>query len=161
MAGTITTAMAYSFKQEVLEGYHLFLASGGNTFNMCLLKGTVTGTYGTGTTNYSNVTGNSDETSDTSGNSQYTAGGQAMTPNANPSLSSGVAYVSWTTNPSWGPSASISSGGALLYNASSTGGSSGRAVAVFSFGGTQSSTLGTFTVTLPSATYTTALLRLA
>jgi hypothetical protein len=171
MSITVATALTDTWKQEVLQGYHLYLSSGGNTFKMSLLTATASGsgTYGTATTNAgtpgtgSPTTANigTDETTDTSGNAQYTAGGFTMTTNANPTISSHVAYVTWSTNPNWGTAATITSCGAVLYNSSTTGGSAGRVVASFSFGGNQSSTLGTFTVTLPSATSTTALLRLA
>ena len=170
MAITVATYVCDTFKQEVLEGYHVFLAAGGNTFKMALLTAVASGsgTYGQATTNYGTGSGTpsasnmgTDETTDTSGNGQYTAGGFIMTPNAAPTLGTHVAWVTWSTNPNWGASATITTCGCLLYNSTSTGGSAGRAVATFSFGGNQSSTLGTFTVTLPSATYTTALLRLA
>jgi len=142
-------------------GLHVFAAAGGHTFKMALLRAgaSIVGTYGAGSTNYSNVTGNADEATDSSGNAQYTAGGFTMTPNADPGLDTGnhVAYISWSTNPSWGPAASIIASGALLYNTSS----SNKAAAVWSFAGDKTCTLGTFTITLPAAAYNTALLRLA
>jgi hypothetical protein len=170
MAITISTTVCDTFKQEVMQGYHLFLTSGGNTFKMAMVKSISvgTGTYGQATTNYGTGSGSptssnmgTDETSDTSGNSQYTAGGFTMATNANPSLGTHVAWVTWSTNPNWGPAATIVSCGCLLYNSSNTGGSAGRAVASYAFGGDQSCTTGTFTITLPSSAYTTALLRLA
>jgi hypothetical protein len=53
MALTITTAIADSFKKEILMGAHLFKASGGHTFKMLLLKAAASGagTYGYSTTN--------------------------------------------------------------------------------------------------------------
>ena len=169
MALTITTSMADSFKKELMMGSHLFKASGGNTFKMLLLlnasagsgtyntQNTNVGTPGSGTPSTSNV--GTDETSDTSGNNQYTSGGFTMTANADPSLdtTNHVAYVTWSTNPNWGPAASITSRGAVLYN--NTLG--GNIVAVFDFGADKTSTTGTFTVTLPAAAYNTALLRIA
>jgi hypothetical protein len=82
-----------------------------------------------------------------------------MTANADPGLdtTNHVAYVSWSTNPNWGPAASITSRGAVLWN--STLG--GNIAAVFDFGADKTSTTGTFMVTLPVAAYNTALLRLA
>ena len=169
MSLTITTSMADSFKKEILMGTHLFKASGGNTFKMLLLLNAAAGagTYGASNTNVgtpgtgspSNTNVGTDETTDTSGNAQYTSGGFTMATNADPSLDTvnHVAYVTWSTNPNWGPAASITSRGAVLYN--STAG--GNIVAVFDFGADKTSTTGTFTVTLPAAAYNTALLRIA
>lgn len=165
---TVGTYLCDTWKKEILMGLHLFKASGGNTFKLLLLKaaasgsGTYTntltnvGTPGTGTPSLSNV--GTDETTDTSGNAQYTAGGFTMTPNADPALdtTNHVAYIDWTTDPNWGTSATITSRGCVLYN-SSTG---GQPVGCFDFGVDKSSTLGTFTVQLPVAAYTTALVRL-
>lgn len=148
----ITTAMCNSFKTEILEGVHDFTASTGNTFKIALIKATPTGTYGAATTNYSDVTGNSDEASGTG----YTAGGVSLTANVTPTNSSNVSYTDWTTDPSW-TSASFSAAGCIIYNSSK----SNKAVAVFDFGGTQTVSSGTFTLTLPSATSSTAILRIS
>jgi hypothetical protein len=101
------------------------------------------------------------EVTNTSG-SGYTAGGLTVT-NANAPLSTnasataGVAY--------WTPSASLqwtaltittAFDALLLYNSTQ----SNKAVSVFSFG-SQTITAGTFTLTMPSNTTTTALLRLS
>jgi hypothetical protein len=169
MALTITQAMADSFKSEVLQGIHKFLASGGATFKMLLLNSTAagTGTYnqlntnvgtpGSGTPTTSNV--GTDETTDTSGNNEYTSGGFTMTPNSNPTLdlTNNVAYINWATNPSWGPAASIASRGAILWNVTA----GGNIVGVFDFGSDKTCTTGTFTVTLPAAAYNTAIVRFA
>jgi len=73
-----TTAMPTSFKVEILKAVHNFTASTGNTFKIALGKATasITGTYGAATTNYSNLTGNSDELPNGSG---YTTGGNTLT----------------------------------------------------------------------------------
>lgn len=169
MAITVSTAMCDTFKKEILMGTHLFKASGGNTFKILLLKAAASGagTYGTGTTNVgtpgssapstSNV--GTDEAADTSGNSQYTSGGFTMTPNADPALDTGnhVSYIDWTTDPNWGPAATITASGAVLYNSTA----SGAGVASFTFGGDKTSTTGTFTLTLPSPAFNTAVLRIA
>src|SRR5579863_8415964 len=126
MALTITTAMADSFKKELLMGSHLFKASGGNTFKMLLLTSaaagagtynqvnTNVGTPGSSAPSTSNV--GTDETTDTGGSAQYTSGGFTMTPNADPAVdgTNHIAYIDWTTDPNWGPAASISSRGAVL-----------------------------------------------
>ena len=56
----ITTAMCSSFKQELLGGVHDLDT---DTLKLALIKASPTGTYGAATTNYSDVTGNSDEAS--------------------------------------------------------------------------------------------------
>lgn len=82
--------------------------------------------------------------------SGYTAGGQVLTGVA--VLSSGpVAFVSFDS-PSW--SAALTARGALIYNASK----SNKSVLVIDFGADKTSTT-TFTVPMPPATATTALLR--
>lgn len=122
---------------------------------MALIIPSPTGTYGAATTNYSNVTGNSDEVASGGG---YTTGGALLT-NATASLSSTTAYTTYSANPSW-TSATFSTAGCLVYNSSNRLGTTGRAIGVFSFGGTQEVTAGTFTVLMPSNTSSTGLLRL-
>lgn len=145
-----TTAMCTSFKSELMQALHNFLLTGGNTFKIALIKSGMTGTYGAATTNYSNVTGNTDEASGTG----YTAGGATLT-RVDPATSGTTAYTdfadaSWTT-------ATISANAALIYN--TTNGN--RAVSVHDFGGTVSSTAGTFQITFPAADASNAILRLA
>ena len=74
----ITSAIANSFKQEILVGTHNFTASSGHTFKLALIKANASqsGTYNASTTNYSDVTGNSDELPNGSG---YTTGGNTLT----------------------------------------------------------------------------------
>jgi len=67
----ITTAMCNSFKQELLGGVHDLDT---HTLKIALIKASPSGTYGAATTNYSDVTGNSDEASGTG----YSAGGQNL-----------------------------------------------------------------------------------
>ena len=165
MAITVTTAMCDSFKKEILMGSHLFKASGGHTFKLCLLKATAagSGTYDAGQTNYGSGSGapstsnvGTDEATDTSGNSRYTAGGFTMATNADPTISNNVAFIDWATDPSWGPDATITSYGGLLYNSTA----SGLAVATLAWGADKTCTTGTFTVTLPAATSAAAILRI-
>jgi hypothetical protein len=153
MSGSVTTAFPTSAKQELLQGVHNFTASTGHDFKVALLQATLTGTYGAATTNYSNVTGNSDETSGTG----YTAGGYDITAanNTTPTSSGTTAYTTPAVNPSW-TSASFSTSGAVMYNASA----SNKAVYVGSFGGTQTVTSGTFTILMPTNNSSNALLRL-
>jgi hypothetical protein len=126
----------------------------GDTFKIALGKAGVTGTYGASTTNYSNLTGNSDEVANGNG---YTTGGFAWTPaqNIQPAFSSTQTYWSWSVNPSW-TGATLSTDGCIIYNSSSNG----RAVYVGSFGGTQTVTAGTLTLLLPTNGPGTSLLQL-
>lgn len=143
----ITTAMCNSFKQELLGGLHDLDS---DSLKLALIKESPTGTYGAATTNYTDVTGNSDEASGTN----YTAGGQVLD-GATITLSSGTAFVDFTdevfTN------LTISADGAILYN--STEGN--RAIAVFDFGGTVTATAGDFTVVFPDADSSNAVIRIS
>ena len=67
----ITTAMCTSFKSELLGGVHDLDT---DSIKLALIKASPSGTYGAATTNYSDVTGNSDESSGTN----YTAGGNVL-----------------------------------------------------------------------------------
>lgn len=129
----------------------------GDAFKMALVKATPTGTYGVATTNYSNLTGNSDEVSGTG----YTATGTALT-NVAPSNPSGTtAITNFSPNPSW-TSASFTTTGAIIYNSSNRlGNVTGRAVSVHDFGGSQTVTSGTFTAVMPTADASNAILRVA
>lgn len=143
----ITTAMCNSFKQELLGGVHDLDT---DTLKVALIKQSPTGTYGAATTNYSDITGNSDEAVGTN----YTAGGQALD-SATISLSGNTAFVDFAdevfTN------LTISADGAIIYNASQ----GNKAVAVFDFGGTVTSTSGDFTVVFPTADSSNAVIRIS
>jgi hypothetical protein len=143
----ITTAMCNSFKEELLGGVHDLDT---HSLKLALIKESPTGTYGAATTNYSDVTGNSDEATGTN----YTAGGQVLD-GATITLSSGTAFVDFTdevyTN------LTISADGAILYNSSA----SNKAIAVFDFGGTVTATAGDFTVVFPTADSSSAVIRIS
>lgn len=153
MAG-ITSAMTDSFRSELAQAVHDFTTTTGNVFYIPLFKASVTGTYGKGTVNYTDMTGNSDETSGTG----YTATGFHWTAaqNTTPTITNHVATWTWSANPSW-TTATFSTDGAMIYNQSK----SQKAVSVYSFGSTQTVTAGTFTLTLPTNNDTLAILRLA
>lgn len=147
-----TQSMCTSFMGELLTGTHNFTTGTGDTFKAALYLASAT--MNASTTAYT-VTG---EVSGTN----YTAGGVTVTNGTSPlstnsSSTAGVAY--------WTPSASITYttvtlstafDAMLLYNSSK----SNKAVAVYTFG-SQTVTAGTFTLTMPSNTTSTALLRLA
>jgi hypothetical protein len=153
-----TQAMCTSFMGELLTATHNFgtapirALTTADTFKAALYL--TTATVNASTTAYSS-------TNEVSG-TNYTAGGVAVT-NATPpastnsSATAGVAY--------WTPSASISYTNVtlttafdtvLIYNSTQ----SNKSVSVHTFG-SQTITAGTFTLTMPSNTTSTALLRLS
>ena len=153
-----TQAMCTSFMGELLTATHNFGtaptrgASTADTFKAALYL--TSATINASTTAYSS-------TGEVSG-TNYTAGGVAVTnatapSSTNTSATAGVAY--------WTPSASITYTNVtlstafdtvLIYNSTQ----SDKAVSVHTFG-SQTITAGTFTLTMPSNTTSTALLRLA
>ena len=143
----ITTAMCNSFKQELLGGVHDLDT---DSLKIALIKATPTGTYDASTTNYSDVTANTDEAVGTN----YTAGGQVLD-SATISLSGSTAFVDFAdevfTN------LTISADGAIIYNASQ----GNKAIAVFDFGGTVTATSGDFTVVFPTADSSNAVIRIS
>jgi hypothetical protein len=142
----ITTAMCNSFKEELLGGVHDLDT---DTLNIALIKASPTGTYGAATTNYSDVTGNSDEASGTG----YSAGGQALD-SATITLSGSTAFVDFADEVF--STLTISADGAIIYNASQ----GNKAVAVFDFGSTVTATNGDFTVVFPTADASNAVIRI-
>lgn len=152
MAG-FTTAMPTSFKVEILKAVHNFSNPGGNTFKIALGKATasITGTYGAATTNYSNLTGNSDELANGNG---YTTGGNTLT-SVTP-VADGTTAVCDFDNTTWS-SATFTTSGAIIYNSSA----SNAAVAVLNFGGDQQVSSGDFQIQFPAAAAATAIIRIA
>ena len=158
MAG-ITSAVPTSFKKELGTATHDFGDAatspiGGHTWKLALFKASVTGTYGAASTNYSDMTGNSDETTDTSSPLGYTAGGGTLT------------NIGMTTNSTSGigdfadltfSAVTLSSDGALIYNSSA----SNKAAQVHSFGSTKSASGGDFVLTMPAAAAGTAIFEIA
>lgn len=144
--GTITTAMCNSFKEELLGGVHDLDT---HTLKLALIKPSPTGTYGAATTNYSDITGNSDEATGTN----YTAGGQNLD-SATITLSGTTAFVDFADEVF--SNLTISAGGAIIYNSSA----SNKAIAIFAFSSTVSSTAGDFTVIFPTADASNAVIRI-
>jgi hypothetical protein len=143
----ITTAMCNSFKQELLGGVHDLDT---DTLKVALIKSSPAGTYGAATTNYSDITGNSDEAVGTN----YTTGGQALDSPVI-SLSGGTAFVDFADEVF--SNATVSADGAIIYNASQ----GNAAIAVFDFGGTVTSTSGDFTIVFPTADASNAVIRIS
>ena len=153
-----TASLCTSFLSEILTATHNFGVSPvragttADTFKAALYL--TTGAIDASTTAYT-------ATGEVSG-TNYTAGGVTVTNataplSTNSSATAGVAY--------WTPSASISYtnvtlstafNAALIYNSTQ----SNKAVGVYTFG-SQTITAGTFALTMPSNTTTTALLRIS
>ena len=143
----ITQAMCTSFKGELLGGTHDLDT---NTIKLALIKSGESGTYGAATTNYSDVTGNSDEASGTN----YSTGGNTLG-SATISTSGTTAILDFADTTF--SNATVSASGAIIYNSSQ----SNKAIAVISFGGTVASTAGDFTVSFPAADASNAIIRIA
>jgi len=156
----ITTALANSFKAETLQALHNFTAGTGNQFRVALIRAGHTGTYGAASTNYSNITGNSDESTVGGGGSGYTAGGLNLT-SSTPVLDSSTAICDfvdsqWTLS---GASATLSADGCMIYN--STNGNRAASLHEFSGAPSASGAGATFTITWPAPAAATAVIRLA
>lgn len=128
----------------------------GDVFKICLIKPSPVATYDATLANYSAI--GADEVAGTAG---YSTGGLVLT-NVSPALSSGVGYVTFAPDPAW-PGSSFSAVAAVVYNSSRRNGAvAGRTVGVFDLGGTQTvSGGGTFTLVMPVASSTQALIRLS
>jgi hypothetical protein len=156
-----TQSMCTSFMGELMTATHNFgvapirAATTADTFKAALYFASAT--INASTTAYS-TTG---EVTNTSGTG-YTAGGVTITNGTAPiatnsSTTAGVAYWTPTASFSWSAlTITTAFDTVLLYNSTQ----SNKAVSVHTFG-SQTITAGTFTLTMPSNTTTTALLRLA
>ena len=149
----ITSAICTTFKKELLEGLMDFNATSGSTFKIALIKANASqsGTYNAATTNYSDVTGNSDELPATGG---YTTGGNTLT-NIDPTTSGTTAFVDFADT-TW-TSATFTTRGCIIYNTSQ----SNKAVMVIDFGADFSVSGGTFQIQFPTANASDAILRIA
>jgi len=143
----ITTAMCNSFKQELLGGVHDLDT---DTLKVALIKASPSGTYDASTTNYSDITANTDEAVGTN----YTATGQELD-SATISLSGNTAFVDFADEVF--SDLTIAADGAIIYNSSQ----GNKAVAVFDFGGTVTSTSGDFTIVFPTADASNAVIRIS
>ena len=134
---TIQQTQTTSFKKELYQGVHDL-----STDHIYIALYTSNASLDQNTTVYSS-------TNEITG-SGYTAGGQQL---LNPIISSSgyTAYVTFD-NASW--SGALTARCALIYNASKAN----RAIAILDFGSNKTSTT-TFTVTLPTNTAETALIR--
>jgi hypothetical protein len=146
MAG-ITTAMCTSFKSELLGGLHDLDT---DDIKIALIKASPSGTYDATTTNYSDVTDNSDEASGTG----YSAGGQSLG-SAAITTSGTTALVDFADEVF--EDVTLSADGCIIYNADN----GNSAIAVIDFGGTVSASAGDLTIEFPAADASNAIIRIA
>ena len=133
---SIVQTQTTSFKKELYQGVHTLSA---NTLKIALY--TASADLNADTTVYT-ITGEVSATG-------YTAGGSVLT-GVTIESSGSVAYVNFA-NVSW--AATITARCALIYNSSQ----SNKSIAVLDFGSDKTSSV--FTITMPSNTSTTALIR--
>lgn len=149
--------MATSFKVELMQGYHNFSnvnpARSANTadiFKLALY--TNSASFTASTTAYT-------ATGEVPASGTYVAGGGALNTTSGtstqPTSSGTTAYLSFADISF--TSATITAYGAMIYNSSQ----SNKCVAILDFGGAKTVTNGTFTVQFPSATSTSAIIRIA
>ncbi len=155
--GTITTALSDTFKLQLLKGNHDF----DNSMRVILLKEeeNLVNSYDATTADISTV--GTDEVSDTNYNASYSLnagqnGAEAQVQSGYPQMDGTTAvmdFVDVTFS-----NVTVASDGCILYNHNNTG---NEVIAVFSFGGTVSSTSGDFTIQFPAPGATTRILRRA
>ena len=138
-----------SFKVELLQAVHNFGPTSPNTFKIALY--TANANLDQSTTVYT--------TSDEVVGTGYTAGGNTLVISTSPTSDSNAsgtttAYVSFS-NTSW-TSASFTARGALIYNATQ----SNKSVAVLDFGSDKVVSNNTFQVVFPTASATSAIVRI-
>ena len=160
----ITQAMTTSFKAQLMLAVHDFRPSadtGADVFKLALYSSTAS--LDANTTTYSS----SDEVS--SSGTNYTAGGGALTnlgaTAVNTNASAGTGFVDFGDLTF--ANATITARGALSYNTTPSANSNANtaltnaAVAVLDFGSDKTATNGDFTIIFPTATNTTAIIRIA
>jgi hypothetical protein len=157
----ITQAMCTSFKAEILLAVHDFRNTGGDTFKLSLY--TSTATIDANTTAY--IATNEVSSSGTN----YTAGGGTLVnlgvTASNTSASAGTGFTDFTDLTF--ANASFTARGALIYNTTPSANGTANttltnaAVAVLDFGADKTASNGDFTIIFPTATNTTAIIRIA
>ena len=163
----ITSAIANSFKVEILQGGHNFNDSSGaptgNTFKIALYSSNSASLSKSTTAYTAPADGTADPTNTyevTSTSSGYTTGGKSLTASADPVLSGDTACVKFN-DISW-TSASFTARGCLIYNSTAvTGFTTNRAVCAVNFGADKTVTSGTFTVQFPAQTAGNAIVQIA
>lgn len=152
----VTTAITNQFKLDILKGGCQFGGTATNTFKMALFdqNSGISGTYGAATTSYTDITGGTDELSGTG----YSTGGTAVTPTL--STAGTTTYVDFT-DASW-TTATFTTRATCLYNDTvANGATADLAIALWDFAADKSVSSGTFTIVMPTADTSNALLRLS
>ena len=137
---TIQQGQCTVFKKNCLSGLENFAAGTSYVYKIALYTANADLSYAT------TIYTTSNEISGTG----YTAGGQILTPIA-PASSGQTAYVSFN-NVTW-TGASFTCRGALIYNSTTN-----AAVAVLDFGSDKTAS-SNFTITFPTADYSSAIIR--
>jgi len=157
--GTITTALSDQFKLQLLKGNHDF----DNSMRVILLKEeeNLVNSYDATTADISTV--GADEVSDTNYNATYSLnagnnGAEATVASGFPQIATGTTTAVMDFNDVTFSNVTVASDGCILYNHNNVG---NEVIAVFSFGGTVSSTSGDFTIQFPAPGATTSILRIA
>ena len=155
----LTQSMTTSFKAELLLAVHDFRPSSGDTFKLALY--TSSASLDANTTAYTS----SGEATGTN----YTAGGAALTNlgvvTSNNSSTAGTGYTDF--NDLTFSNVTITARGALIYNSTPSANSNANttltnaSVAVLDFGADKTSSTGDFTIVFPTATNTTAIIRIS
>ena len=138
--------MCTSFKVELMRAVHNFTTGTGNTFKLALYNNSAS--FTAATTAYT-------ATNEVAASGSYSAGGGALT-NVTPTSTSTTAFTDFADLSFTG--ATITAFGAMIYNDSAAGDPS---VCILDFGGSKSSSAGTFTIIFPTNDSTNAILRIA
>jgi hypothetical protein len=138
--------MCTSFKVELMRAVHDFTASTGNTFKLALYDNSASFTAATTAYTSSNEVGAS---------GSYSAGGGTLT-NVTPTSSGTTAFTDFADLSF--TSATITAFGAMIYNDTAAGDPS---VCILDFGGSKTSTAGTFTIIFPTADSSNAIIRIS
>ena len=138
--------MCTSFKVELMRAVHNFTTGTGNTFKLAMYDNSAS--FTAATTAYT-------ATNEVAASGSYVAGGGALT-NVTPTSTSTTAFTDFADLSF--TSATITAFGAMIYNDSAAGDPS---VCILDFGGSKSSSAGTFTIIFPTNDSTNAILRIA
>jgi len=157
----ITQAMCTSFKAELMLAVHDFRLTSGDTFKLAL--------YTSAASIDANTTAYTSSSEVSSSGTNYTAGGGTLVnlgvTASNTSASAGTGFTDFTDLTF--ANATITARGALIYNTTPSANGTANttltnaAVAVLDFGSDKTSTDGDFTIIFPTATNTTAIIRIA
>jgi hypothetical protein len=140
--------MCTSFKKELLEAKHNFLATGGHQFKLALYDNNASFDADTQAYTSTNEVGNT---------GTYSAGGGNLT-NVNPTTSGTTAFTDFDAAADLEfTDATITAYGALIYNSTTSG---DPAVLVLDFDGAKTSTNGTFKIIMPTDDANSAIIRI-